>query len=152
MLDWHLNILVGLAGLLGLGCRVLRGRRVFVRIVRAEFRPVIFVDLPGSPESWQRFWGVLLGFPVLRLRGAYLAIVTLAFGGDHPACYYQLAKPHRGAKRHIKHPAPQDFQALPFSPLGVFRLCSASNFATPTAWSFSTTSSSRWRCLPMRSP
>src|ERR1700754_4845517 len=26
------------------------------------------------------FWGVLLGFPVLRLRGDYLAIVTLAFG------------------------------------------------------------------------
>jgi branched-chain amino acid transport system permease protein len=26
------------------------------------------------------FWGVLLGFPVLRLRGDYLAVVTLAFG------------------------------------------------------------------------
>jgi branched-chain amino acid transport system permease protein len=26
------------------------------------------------------FWGVLLGFPVLRLRGDYLAIVTLGFG------------------------------------------------------------------------
>jgi branched-chain amino acid transport system permease protein len=26
------------------------------------------------------FWGVMLGFPVLRLRGDYLAIVTLAFG------------------------------------------------------------------------
>jgi branched-chain amino acid transport system permease protein len=26
------------------------------------------------------FWGVILGFPVLRLRGDYLAIVTLAFG------------------------------------------------------------------------
>ena len=25
-------------------------------------------------------WGVMLGFPVLRLRGDYLAIVTLAFG------------------------------------------------------------------------
>ena len=25
-------------------------------------------------------WGVILGFPVLRLRGDYLAIVTLAFG------------------------------------------------------------------------
>jgi len=29
---------------------------------------------------WPRFWGVLLGFPVLRLRGDYLAVVTLAFG------------------------------------------------------------------------
>jgi branched-chain amino acid transport system permease protein len=26
------------------------------------------------------FWGIVLGFPVLRLRGDYLAIVTLAFG------------------------------------------------------------------------
>ena len=26
------------------------------------------------------FWGIILGFPVLRLRGDYLAIVTLAFG------------------------------------------------------------------------
>ena len=26
------------------------------------------------------FWGILLGFPVLRLRGDYLALVTLAFG------------------------------------------------------------------------
>jgi branched-chain amino acid transport system permease protein len=25
-------------------------------------------------------WGMILGFPVLRLRGDYLAIVTLAFG------------------------------------------------------------------------
>jgi branched-chain amino acid transport system permease protein len=25
-------------------------------------------------------WGIILGFPVLRLRGGYLAIVTLAFG------------------------------------------------------------------------
>ena len=25
-------------------------------------------------------WGIVLGFPVLRLRGDYLAIVTLAFG------------------------------------------------------------------------
>ena len=33
-----------------------------------------------TPEFLAAFWGVLLGFPVLRLRGDYLAIVTLAFG------------------------------------------------------------------------
>ena len=33
-----------------------------------------------SPELLASFWGILLGFPVLRLRGDYLAIVTLAFG------------------------------------------------------------------------
>jgi branched-chain amino acid transport system permease protein len=37
----------------------------------------ILLPLAGILAS---FWGVLLGFPVLRLRGDYLAIVTLAFG------------------------------------------------------------------------
>ena len=32
------------------------------------------------PGFLSAFWGILLGFPVLRLRGDYLAIVTLAFG------------------------------------------------------------------------
>ena len=37
----------------------------------------LLLPLAGIMAS---FWGVLLGFPVLRLRGDYLAIVTLAFG------------------------------------------------------------------------
>jgi branched-chain amino acid transport system permease protein len=37
----------------------------------------ILLPLAGTLAS---FWGILLGFPVLRLRGDYLAIVTLAFG------------------------------------------------------------------------
>src|SRR5499427_6505135 len=37
----------------------------------------ILLPLAGILSS---FWGILLGFPVLRLRGDYLAIVTLAFG------------------------------------------------------------------------
>jgi branched-chain amino acid transport system permease protein len=37
----------------------------------------LLLPLAGILSS---FWGVLLGFPVLRLRGDYLAIVTLAFG------------------------------------------------------------------------
>ncbi len=37
----------------------------------------ILLPLAGILAS---FWGILLGFPVLRLRGDYLAIVTLAFG------------------------------------------------------------------------
>src|SRR5262249_18016309 len=37
----------------------------------------ILLPLAGILAS---FWGLLLGFPVLRLRGDYLAIVTLAFG------------------------------------------------------------------------
>ena len=37
----------------------------------------LLLPLSGILSS---FWGILLGFPVLRLRGDYLAIVTLAFG------------------------------------------------------------------------
>src|SRR6202012_891937 len=37
----------------------------------------VLLPLAGILSS---FWGILLGFPVLRLRGDYLAIVTLAFG------------------------------------------------------------------------
>ena len=37
----------------------------------------VFVVLAGILAA---FWGMMLGFPVLRLRGDYLAIVTLAFG------------------------------------------------------------------------
>src|SRR5207237_8435868 len=37
----------------------------------------ILLPLAGALSA---FWGILLGFPVLRLRGDYLAIVTLAFG------------------------------------------------------------------------
>ena len=33
-----------------------------------------------SPALFAALWGMMLGFPVLRLRGDYLAIVTLAFG------------------------------------------------------------------------
>ena len=33
-----------------------------------------------SPGILAALWGIILGFPVLRLRGDYLAIVTLAFG------------------------------------------------------------------------
>src|SRR5205823_2381468 len=37
----------------------------------------ILLPVAGSLAA---LWGIMLGFPVLRLRGDYLAIVTLAFG------------------------------------------------------------------------
>ena len=59
--------------------RVLCGRRLFLRPDRAGFRPVFWVCLPLA-GILAAFAGVMLGFPVLRLRGDYLAIVTLGFG------------------------------------------------------------------------
>jgi ABC-type branched-subunit amino acid transport system permease subunit len=43
------------------------------------------------------FWGVLLGFPTLRLRGDYLAIVTLGFGEIVPIVFLELDNVTRGA-------------------------------------------------------
>jgi len=78
-----LNIVVGLAGLLDLGY-------VAFYAIGAYSSALISVTFP---EYWWALWlwvpcsvllaaglGVLLGFPTLRLRGDYLAIVTLGFG------------------------------------------------------------------------
>jgi branched-chain amino acid transport system permease protein len=54
------------------GRRRSRFRR-FLRSGRRRFRPVLMTSLAAM-------LGMLLGFPVLRLRGDYLAIVTLGFG------------------------------------------------------------------------
>jgi branched-chain amino acid transport system permease protein len=80
MLGWGLNIVVGLAGLLDLGYVAFYAVGAYSYALLAEnfgFSFWICLPLAGILAS---FWGVLLGFPVLRLRGDYLAIVTLAFG------------------------------------------------------------------------
>ncbi len=91
MLGWGLNIVVGLAGLLDLG---------YVAFYAVGAYSFALLASPDSPvlaqlglEQGISFWlclpfagfmaamaGVTLGFPVLRLRGDYLAIVTLGFG------------------------------------------------------------------------
>jgi branched-chain amino acid transport system permease protein len=80
MLGWGLNIVVGLAGLLDLGYVAFYAVGAYSYALLAKtfgFSFWILLPLSGCLAS---FWGVLLGFPVLRLRGDYLAIVTLAFG------------------------------------------------------------------------
>ena len=91
MLGWGLNIVVGLAGLLDLGYVA------FYAVGAYSFALFASPDSPLLQElGWTEgisFWlclpfaglmaalaGVALGFPVLRLRGDYLAIVTLGFG------------------------------------------------------------------------
>ena len=89
MLGWGLNIVVGLAGLLDLGYVAFYAVGAYSYALLAT--EVIPNTLPalGPWAFWicmplagilAAFWGILLGFPVLRLRGDYLAIVTLAFG------------------------------------------------------------------------
>lgn len=80
-----INIVVGLAGLLDLG---------YVAFFAVGAYTVGLLTSPQQLANFQlNFWvagligiiiaaltGVILGFPVLRLRGDYLAIVTLGFG------------------------------------------------------------------------
>ena len=80
MLGWGLNIVVGLAGLLDLGYVAFYAVGAYSYALLAEHFGLGFWMCLPLAGIMAAFWGVLLGFPVLRLRGDYLAIVTLAFG------------------------------------------------------------------------
>jgi branched-chain amino acid transport system permease protein len=96
MLGWGLNIVVGLAGLLDLGYVAFYAVGAYSYALLAASDPIkAFMAEMIGPSFWPlwafwiclpvagilaAFWGIILGFPVLRLRGDYLAIVTLAFG------------------------------------------------------------------------
>ncbi len=84
MLGLGLNIVVGLAGLLDLG---------YVAFFAIGAYTVAMLTAPTPHGIMMNFWvvlpigvvlaalsGILLGIPVLRMRGDYLAIVTLGFG------------------------------------------------------------------------
>jgi len=80
MLGWGLNIVVGLAGLLDLGYVAFYAVGAYSYALLAKTFGLAFWILLPLAGILASFWGLLLGFPVLRLRGDYLAIVTLAFG------------------------------------------------------------------------
>ena len=80
MLGWGLNIVVGLAGLLDLGYVAFYAVGAYsYALLSTTFGLSFWICLPLA-GILAALWGVILGFPVLRLRGDYLAIVTLAFG------------------------------------------------------------------------
>jgi branched-chain amino acid transport system permease protein len=80
MLGWGLNIVVGLAGLLDLGYAAFYAVGAYsYALLATTFGLSFWICLPLA-GMLAALWGVMLGFPVLRLRGDYLAIVTLAFG------------------------------------------------------------------------
>ncbi len=80
MLGWGLNIVVGLAGLLDLGYVAFYAVGAYSYALLAESFGLGFWTCLPLAGILAAFAGLLLGFPVLRLRGDYLAIVTLAFG------------------------------------------------------------------------
>ncbi|MDJ0948715.1 MAG: high-affinity branched-chain amino acid ABC transporter permease LivM [Alphaproteobacteria bacterium] len=80
MLGWGLNIVVGLAGLLDLGYVAFYAVGAYsYALLGTKLDMSFWVCLPFA-GFMAATAGVILGFPVLRLRGDYLAIVTLGFG------------------------------------------------------------------------
>ena len=80
LLATGLNIVVGLAGLLDLGYVAFYAVGAYsYALLTQDFGLSFWAAMPVAGLFAAAF-GVLLGFPVLRLRGDYLAIVTLGFG------------------------------------------------------------------------
>ncbi|HFB98016.1 MAG TPA: high-affinity branched-chain amino acid ABC transporter permease LivM [Bryobacterales bacterium] len=80
LLAWGLNVVVGLAGLLDLGYVAFYAVGAYsYALLATHFGWSFWAVLPLA-GLLAAMWGMILGFPVLRLRGDYLAIVTLAFG------------------------------------------------------------------------
>ena len=81
-----LNIVVGLAGLLDLGYIAFFGVGAYIAaLLSGSLSSPLNLDLPFAlvlliSAGVAGIFGVLLGAPTLRLRGDYLAIVTLGFG------------------------------------------------------------------------
>jgi len=105
LLALGLNIVVGFAGLLDLG---------YVAFFAIGGYTAAFLTSPVSPiAGYVQFnfyvamvlafvvaaiFGLILGAPTLRLRGDYLAIVTLAFGEIVPRVFLNLEDLTRGSK------------------------------------------------------
>jgi branched-chain amino acid transport system permease protein len=80
MLGWGLQVVVGLAGLLDLGYVAFYAVGAYSYALLAYFFGFSFWICLPMAGILAACWGLILGSPVLRLRGDYLAIVTLAFG------------------------------------------------------------------------
>ncbi|ADD67673.1 inner-membrane translocator [Denitrovibrio acetiphilus DSM 12809] len=80
VLGLGLNIVVGLAGLLDLGFVAFYAVGAYTYALLNHYFGLSFWLLLPVGGLMGAVFGVLLGFPVLRLRGDYLAIVTLGFG------------------------------------------------------------------------
>lgn len=80
MLALGLNIVVGLGGLLNLGHVAFFAVGAYsYALLNKHFGINFWIALPIA-GALSFIFGLIIGFPVLRLKGDYLAIVTLAFG------------------------------------------------------------------------
>jgi ABC-type branched-subunit amino acid transport system permease subunit len=95
LLALGLNIVVGLAGLLDLGYAAFFAIGAYAYAYGASpfsgnHAPFLLMLLVGAMVA--ATFGVLLGAPTLRLRGDYLAIVTLGFGEIVPIVFLNAEK------------------------------------------------------------
>ncbi|THB71284.1 MAG: branched-chain amino acid ABC transporter permease [Desulfobulbaceae bacterium] len=75
-----LNIVIGLAGMLDLGYIAFYGVGAYCyALLNIHFGMSFWVSLPFA-AVFAAIAGCIIGYPTLRMRGDYLAIVTLAFG------------------------------------------------------------------------
>lgn len=80
MLALGLNVVVGLAGLLDLGYVAFYAVGAYTFALLSDYAGFSFWMALPVGALLAALFGLVLGFPVLRLRGDYLAIVTLGFG------------------------------------------------------------------------
>ena len=80
MLGWGLNVVVGWAGLLDLGYAGFYAIGAYSYALLAQAYHLSFWLCLPLAGLFSALFGIALGFPVLRLRGDYLAIVTMGFG------------------------------------------------------------------------
>ncbi|XXN65431.1 high-affinity branched-chain amino acid ABC transporter permease LivM [Enterobacter ludwigii] len=80
LLGLGLNIVVGLAGLLDLGYVAFYAIGAYGLALGYQYLGLGFWSMLQLAALLAAFAGALLGFPVLRMHGDYLAIVTLGFG------------------------------------------------------------------------
>lgn len=79
LLAWGLNVIVGYAGLLDLGFVAFYAVGAYTTALLAKTFGLSFWILLPLAGVLAAFWALLVGLPILRLRGDYIAIVTLAF-------------------------------------------------------------------------
>ena len=101
-----LNIVVGMAGLLDLGFVAFFAVGAYTYGIFSTAQAANFMPFGTFPLSGESFWifiligcfvaalfGILLGIPVLRVKGDYLAIVTLGFGEIIRIIFNNLDRP-----------------------------------------------------------
>jgi ABC-type branched-subunit amino acid transport system permease subunit len=101
LLALGLNIVVGLAGLLDLGYAAFFAIGSYTFAFASSPQAFPHLDIPFWPmlvvgAVVAATFGILLGAPTLRLRGDYLAIVTLGFGEIVPAVFVNADTYTRG--------------------------------------------------------